>query len=67
MVEQLFLAKVHRTKADEYGSYTTVTFYDISKEEKNVEVNRILIDKILKDIAIASNLQVNVKISLYYI
>ncbi|XP_029161263.1 tudor domain-containing protein 7 [Nylanderia fulva] len=65
MVEQLFLAKVHSTKVDEYGSYTTVTFYDISKEEQNANVNQILIDKILKDITIASNLQVGQLIELY--
>lgn len=62
-VEQLFLAKVHSTKDDEYGSYTTVTFYD-SKEDKDVDVNRILFDKMLRDIMNASSIQVIVKISI---
>ncbi|KMQ98076.1 tudor domain-containing protein 7 [Lasius niger] len=64
-VEQLFLAKVHSTKADEYGSYTTVTFYDTSKEDKDVDVNRILFDKMLRDIMNASNIQIGQLIGLY--
>lgn len=58
----MFSAKVHGTNADEYGSYTRVTFYDISKEGKYIDVNQILTDKILKDISIASKIQVIVKI-----
>lgn len=57
----MFSAKVHGTNADEYGSYTRVTFYDVSKEGKYIDVNQILSDKILKDISIASKIQVIVK------
>lgn len=62
LVENMFSAKVHGTNADEYGSYTRVTFYDISKEGKYIDVNQVLSDKILRDISIASKIQVIVKI-----
>ncbi|KAL6449346.1 hypothetical protein ACFW04_000747 [Cataglyphis niger] len=67
LVEQMFLVKVHGTNADEYGSYTTVTFYDTSKEKESIHlnVNQILFDKILRDIAAASKIQTNQLIELY--
>lgn len=65
MVEHTFSAKVHGTNADEYGSYTTVTFYDTNKEGNRVNVNQILCDKILRDITIASKIQTGQLIGLY--
>lgn len=62
----MFLVEVHGTNADEYGSYTTVTFYDTNKEKESihVNVNQILFDKILRDIAAASKIQVIMKTSI---
>ncbi|XP_072742893.1 tudor domain-containing protein 7 [Anoplolepis gracilipes] len=65
LVDQMFSVKVHGTNTDEYGSYTTVTFYDISKEGKHINVNQILIDKIVKDILNASKIQMGQLIELY--
>lgn len=67
LVDQMFLVKVHGTNADEYGSYTMVTFYDTrtDKEGRHVDVNQILFDKILRDIDTTSKIQVIVKISIY--
>jgi len=58
IVEQLFYVKVHGMDSDEYGSYVSVTFYDTSKGDEDVDVNQILIDKILEDMAIAFKLHV---------
>ncbi|XP_011268042.1 tudor domain-containing protein 7 [Camponotus floridanus] len=65
LVENMFSAKVHGTNADEYGSYTKVTFYDISKEGKYIDVNQVLSDRILRDISIASKIQTGQLIELY--
>lgn len=50
IVDRMLLVKVHGMDADEYGSYATVTFYDTSKDE-DVDINQVLFDKILEDIA----------------
>lgn len=67
LVDQMFLVKVHGTNADEYGSYTMVTFYDTrtDKEGRHVDVNQILFDKILRDIDTTSKIQTNQLIELY--
>ncbi|XP_070158766.1 tudor domain-containing protein 7 [Polyergus mexicanus] len=69
LVEQMFLVKVHGTNADEYGSYTTVIFYDTrtDKEGRHVDVNQILFNKILRDIDTTSKIQTNQLIELYII
>jgi len=51
IVDRLFFVKVHSMDVDEYGSYVTVTFYDTSKEDEDVDINQVLFDKILEDIA----------------
>jgi hypothetical protein len=56
--DRMFLVTVHNTNTDEYGSYTTVTFYDTSKEDADVNVNQILFDKILDHIIASSKVQV---------
>lgn len=44
--------------SDEYGSYVTVTFYDTSKGDEDVDVNQILIDKILEVLAVTFKMRV---------
>lgn len=56
--DRMFLVTVHDTNSDEYGSYTTVTFYDTSKEESDVNVNEIVFEKILDYIIASSRVQV---------
>lgn len=58
IVDRLFYVKAHSMDADEYGSYVTVTFYDTSKEDEDVDVNQVLFDKILEDINSASKIRV---------
>lgn len=53
LVDQLFYVKVHGMDNDEYGSYVTVTFYDTSKGDEDVDVNQTLVDKILENMAVA--------------
>ncbi|XP_036140516.1 tudor domain-containing protein 7 isoform X2 [Monomorium pharaonis] len=57
LVDQVFNVRVHGREADEYGSYVTVTFYDTSKDDEDVDMNQILIDKILENMANACKMR----------
>ncbi|KYM99296.1 PREDICTED: tudor domain-containing protein 7 isoform X2 [Cyphomyrmex costatus] len=48
LIDQLFYVKIHGMDSDEYGSYVTATFCDTSKGEEDIDVNQILVDKILE-------------------
>ncbi|XP_018318285.1 tudor domain-containing protein 7 isoform X2 [Mycetomoellerius zeteki] len=64
LVDQLFYVRVHGMDSDEYGSYVTVTFYDTSKGDEDVDVNQILIDKILEVLAVTFKMRVGQLIEL---
>ncbi|XP_011061556.1 PREDICTED: tudor domain-containing protein 7-like isoform X1 [Acromyrmex echinatior] len=64
LVDQLFYVKVHGMDSDEYGSYVTVTFYDTSKGDEDIDVNQILIDKILEVMAVTFKMRVGQLIEL---
>lgn len=65
IVDRLFYVKVHGMDADEYSTYASVTFYDTSKEE-DVNVNQVLLDKILQEMAVAFKIHVIYYPSIYY-
>lgn len=44
--------------ADEYGKYVNVTFYDTNKDDEDIDVNQVLFNKILKDMASTFQVQV---------
>lgn len=56
--DRMFLVTVHNNDVDEYGSYTTVTFYDTSKEDADDNINQIIFDKIFDHVIASSKIQV---------
>lgn len=64
LIDRVFCVKVHSMAADEDGSYATVTFYDTSGED-DVDVNNVLFEKIMDNIAAASKLNVTIRLSIF--
>ncbi|XP_011173312.2 tudor domain-containing protein 7A [Solenopsis invicta] len=52
LIDQVFNVIVRERDADEYGSYATLTFYDISTD-KNIDINQVLANKILENFDVA--------------
>ncbi|XP_011630819.1 tudor domain-containing protein 7 [Pogonomyrmex barbatus] len=63
--DQLFNVKVHGVETDEYGEYSIVTFYDTSHDDKDIDVNQVIFNKILDDMAVAFKLHAGKLIELY--
>ncbi|XP_018370811.1 PREDICTED: tudor domain-containing protein 7 [Trachymyrmex cornetzi] len=64
LVDQLLYVEVHGMDSDEYGSYVTVTFYDTNKGDEDIDMNQILIDKILEVMAVTFKMRVGQLIEL---
>lgn len=64
IVDQLFYVEVHSMDTDEYGTYVSVNFYDTNKDE-DINVNQVLFEKILEDIASAFKVHPGRLIELY--
>ncbi|XP_025155538.1 tudor domain-containing protein 7 isoform X2 [Harpegnathos saltator] len=64
LLEQVFCVKVHSIASDEDGTYATVTFYDTSSED-DVDMNNILFEKIVENIAAASKLSAGQFVEMY--
>ncbi|KAH0955716.1 hypothetical protein HN011_002636 [Eciton burchellii] len=62
--DRVFLVKVNATDIDKYGSCATVTFYDTSGDD-DIDINKVLFNKILNGIMDASIVHVGQLIELY--
>ncbi|XP_014473418.1 PREDICTED: tudor domain-containing protein 7 isoform X2 [Dinoponera quadriceps] len=64
LMERVFCVKVHSIAADEEGTYAVVSFFDTSGED-DIDVNNILFEKIMDNIAATSKSNAGQFVELY--